>query len=125
MVTLTYPGDWEVIAPDGASVKRHMVLWRKRFQREYGEPARYRRNISTCHGLSRIGLPAPLPFGTIRYLLTLLANRSAPRLDDRNGNTDRSAAGFGPAAMKDSYSWMISRCTWISATETTCRVPSR
>ncbi|WP_459952984.1 rolling circle replication-associated protein [Mycobacterium avium] len=41
MVTLTYPGDWEDVAPDGASVKRHMVLWRKRFQREYGEPARY------------------------------------------------------------------------------------
>lgn len=41
MITLTYPGDWEVVAADGASVKRHMVLWRKRFQREYGEPARY------------------------------------------------------------------------------------
>lgn len=41
MVTLTYPGDWEVVAPDGASVKRHIVLWRKRFQREYGELARY------------------------------------------------------------------------------------
>ncbi|MCV7437726.1 rolling circle replication-associated protein [Mycobacterium seoulense] len=41
MVTLTYPGHWEVVAPHGASVKRHMVLWRKRFQREYGEPARY------------------------------------------------------------------------------------
>ncbi|WP_134430929.1 rolling circle replication-associated protein [Mycobacterium ulcerans] len=41
MVTLTYPGDWEVVAPDGASVKRHMVLWRKRFEREYGEPVRY------------------------------------------------------------------------------------
>lgn len=41
MVTLTYPGDWEAVAPDGTSVKRHMVLWRKRFQREYGEPARY------------------------------------------------------------------------------------
>ncbi|WP_434006653.1 rolling circle replication-associated protein [Mycolicibacter virginiensis] len=41
MITLTYPGDWEVVAPDGVSVKRHMVLWRKRFQREWGEPARY------------------------------------------------------------------------------------
>lgn len=41
MITLTYPGDWEAVAPDGASVKRHMILWRKRFQREYGEPARY------------------------------------------------------------------------------------
>jgi hypothetical protein len=41
MVTLTYPGDWQSVAPDGASVKRHMALWRKRFQREWGEPARY------------------------------------------------------------------------------------
>jgi len=41
MVTLTYPGGWECVAPDGASVKRHMMLWRKRFQREWGEPARY------------------------------------------------------------------------------------
>jgi hypothetical protein len=41
MVTLTYPGDWETVAPDGVSVKRHMALWRKRFQREWGEPARY------------------------------------------------------------------------------------
>ncbi|SHU93089.1 Uncharacterised protein [Mycobacteroides abscessus subsp. abscessus] len=41
MVTLTYPGEWESVAPDGASVKRHMVLWRKRFHREYGGPARY------------------------------------------------------------------------------------
>jgi len=41
MVTLTYPGDWKSIAPDGASVKRHIRLWRKRFHREYGEPARY------------------------------------------------------------------------------------
>jgi hypothetical protein len=40
MVTLTYPGDWEKVAPDGASVKPHMVLWRKRFHREYGESAR-------------------------------------------------------------------------------------
>ncbi|WP_245831455.1 rolling circle replication-associated protein [Mycobacterium terramassiliense] len=41
MVTMTYPGDWETVAPDGASVKRHMMLWRKRFLREWGEPARY------------------------------------------------------------------------------------
>lgn len=41
MITLTYPGEWEAVAPDGASVKRHMILWRKRFQREYGESARY------------------------------------------------------------------------------------
>ena len=34
-------GDWEIVAPDGASVKRHMVLWRNSSQREYSEPARY------------------------------------------------------------------------------------
>jgi len=41
MVTLTYPGAWETVAPNGAAVKRHMVLWRKRFCREYGEKVRY------------------------------------------------------------------------------------
>jgi hypothetical protein len=41
MVTLTYPGDNECVATDGASAMRHTVLWRKRFQRERGEPARY------------------------------------------------------------------------------------
>lgn len=41
MITLTYPGDWEVITRDGASVNRHIVLWRKRFERECGEPVRY------------------------------------------------------------------------------------
>ena len=41
MVTLTYPGSWEKVAPTGASVKRHIALWRKRFQREYDEGARY------------------------------------------------------------------------------------
>jgi hypothetical protein len=41
LVTLTYPDDWESVAPDGASVKRHMMRWRKRFHREWGEPARY------------------------------------------------------------------------------------
>lgn len=37
MVTLTYPGDWEVVAPTGRDVKRHLDNWRKRFEREWGE----------------------------------------------------------------------------------------
>jgi hypothetical protein len=41
MVTLTDPGEWVSVAPDGASVKRHMVLWRKRFHRQCGELARF------------------------------------------------------------------------------------
>ncbi|WP_442978225.1 rolling circle replication-associated protein [Rhodococcoides yunnanense] len=42
MVTLTYPGkDWELVAPSGKAVKRHLTLWRKRFEREYGQVARF------------------------------------------------------------------------------------
>ncbi|MBE5429214.1 hypothetical protein E3G47_000780 [Mycobacteroides abscessus] len=41
MVTLTYPGEWLTVAPSGRSVKRHMDLWRKQFEREFGEKARY------------------------------------------------------------------------------------
>ena len=37
MVTLTYPGDWEVVAPRGQDAKRHLDNWRKRFEREWGE----------------------------------------------------------------------------------------
>ena len=40
MVTLTYPG-MEALRLTGPRIKRHMMLWRKRFQREWGEPARY------------------------------------------------------------------------------------
>jgi hypothetical protein len=41
MITLTYPGDWLTVAPSGKAVKRHLDLWRKRFEREYAEKARY------------------------------------------------------------------------------------
>lgn len=42
MVTLTYPGtDWELVAPSGKAVKRHLTLWRKRLEREYGQVARF------------------------------------------------------------------------------------
>lgn len=37
MVTLTYPGDWEAVAPRGRDVKRHLENWRKRFEREWAE----------------------------------------------------------------------------------------
>jgi hypothetical protein len=67
MVTLTYPGDWETVAPDGASVKRHMVLWRKRFHREYGESARYIWKLEFQHrGAPHIRLWMAPPTGTGR-----------------------------------------------------------
>jgi hypothetical protein len=40
MVTLTYPGDWEKVAPDGASAKRHLRLLRQRYERQFREPWR-------------------------------------------------------------------------------------
>jgi hypothetical protein len=36
MVTLTYPGDWLTVAPDGKTVKKHMKALRKRWARAWG-----------------------------------------------------------------------------------------
>lgn len=36
MVTFTYPGFWELVAPDGATVKRHFKIFGRRFERKYG-----------------------------------------------------------------------------------------
>ena len=33
MLTLTYPGDWRAVAPNGRTVKRHMKAFRKRWER--------------------------------------------------------------------------------------------
>jgi hypothetical protein len=40
MVTLTYPGAWEQVAPDARTCKRHVDALRKRFERKYGRPLR-------------------------------------------------------------------------------------
>lgn len=37
MVTLTYPGEWESVAPNGKSVKAHLKALRKRWSRTWGE----------------------------------------------------------------------------------------
>lgn len=37
MVTLTYPGDWEQVAPSGQATKRHLSMFRKRYLRAFGE----------------------------------------------------------------------------------------
>ncbi len=36
MVTLTYPGDWLTVAPDGKAVKAHLKAFRKRWERAWG-----------------------------------------------------------------------------------------
>jgi hypothetical protein len=37
MVTLTYPGDWATVAPDGTSVKLHLEAFKKRLARYFGD----------------------------------------------------------------------------------------
>ncbi|GAA3430389.1 hypothetical protein GCM10018953_75740 [Streptosporangium nondiastaticum] len=38
MVTLTYPGDWLTVAPNGAASKKHLLALRKRFERAWDRP---------------------------------------------------------------------------------------
>ncbi|MGW5266977.1 rolling circle replication-associated protein [Microbispora sp. NPDC004025] len=38
MVTLTYPGDWLTVAPDGKTAKGHLKALRKRYERAWDEP---------------------------------------------------------------------------------------
>lgn len=40
MITLTYPGAWETVAPDGAVVKRHLESFFSRYRRSWGENLR-------------------------------------------------------------------------------------
>ena len=40
MVTLTYPGEWEAVAPHGPAVKAHLRAFFKRFERAWGMPWR-------------------------------------------------------------------------------------
>lgn len=40
MVTLTYPGDWRAVAPDGRAVKRHLRAFQLRWVRRWGVPCR-------------------------------------------------------------------------------------
>ncbi len=38
MVTLTYPGEWERVAPDGRAVKRQLEAFKSRWTRRWGSP---------------------------------------------------------------------------------------
>jgi hypothetical protein len=38
MVTLTYPGDWLAVAPDGEAVQRHFAMFARRWRRAWAEP---------------------------------------------------------------------------------------
>lgn len=38
LITLTYPGDWEEVCPDGKTAAKHLRLFQKRYQSRFGEP---------------------------------------------------------------------------------------
>jgi hypothetical protein len=38
MITLTYPGDWETVCPDGQTVKGHFFAFLRRWERAWAEP---------------------------------------------------------------------------------------
>jgi hypothetical protein len=38
MITLTYPRDWQNLAPNGAIAKNHLRLFQKRYARQFGAP---------------------------------------------------------------------------------------
>jgi hypothetical protein len=40
LITLTYPGNWQAVVPDGESAMRHLKLFRARYERRWGEPLR-------------------------------------------------------------------------------------
>lgn len=83
MTTLTYPGDWEAVAPTGKAVKRHLDQFRKRFERAWGMPfvgiwkLEFQRR-----GAPHLHLWGPEPEGTAGELRRLTAARYRPAVGD-------------------------------------------
>jgi len=86
MVTLTYPGDWLTVAPDGPTCKRHLFAFRRAFERAWGLFAAIwklefqRRGAPHYHilmmippGRARAGIGAGLPFRAwLSYVWSLI-----------------------------------------------------
>lgn len=61
MVTLTYPGDWETVAPTGRAVKAHVDAFRHRFTRRYGSLSALWKLEFQARGAPHVHLWMPLP----------------------------------------------------------------
>lgn len=62
MITLTYPGDWLEVAPNGKAVKRHMRLLQLRYRRLFGEPLRGAWKLEFQErGAPHVHIVAPVP----------------------------------------------------------------
>lgn len=83
MTTLTYPGEWEAVAPTGKAVKRHLDQFRKRFERAWGFAfvgiwkLEFQRR-----GAPHLHLWGPEPEGTAGELRRLTAARYRPAVGD-------------------------------------------
>ena len=64
-LTLTYPSDWISVAPTSQSAKRHLSMFRKRFEREFGRPffALWKMEFQR-RGAPHFHLLAPIPRGS-------------------------------------------------------------
>ena len=63
-LTLTYPADWITVAPTSESAKRHLLMLRKRFEREFSRPffALWKMEFQK-RGAPHFHLLAPIPKG--------------------------------------------------------------
>lgn len=64
-LTLTYPSDWISVAPTSQSAKRHLSMFRKRFEREFNRPfyALWKMEFQR-RGAPHFHLLAPIPKGS-------------------------------------------------------------
>lgn len=83
MTTLTYPGDWEVVAPTGKAVKRHLDQFRKRFARAWGFDFTGIWKLEfQRRGAPHLHLWGPEPEGRAGELRRLTATRYRPAVGD-------------------------------------------
>lgn len=83
MTTLTYPGEWEVVAPTGKAVKRHLDQFRKRFKRAWGfDFIGIWKLEFQWRGAPHLHLWGPEPEGTAGELRRLTATRYRPAVGD-------------------------------------------
>jgi hypothetical protein len=83
MTTLTYPGDWLTVAPEGQAVKSHLrALW-ERYRRAWGFPwAGIWKLEFQRRGAPHIHLWGPEPAGVAGQLSALTAARRRPGVGD-------------------------------------------
>lgn len=83
MTTLTYPGDWETVAPTGKAVKEHLKAYRKRFERAWGfAPLAIWKLEFQRRGAPHLHLWGPEPEGTAGELRRLTQRRYRPAVGD-------------------------------------------